>query len=54
MEKPVSELAELLFETGRYAEAVPLYRQAVRLGRTDLGARLAEAQIRAGAPAQVP
>src|SRR6185295_16415533 len=32
MEKPASELADLLYESGRAAEAIPYYRRAVRLG----------------------
>jgi tetratricopeptide (TPR) repeat protein len=47
MEKPVSELADLLFESGRYSESVPLYREAVRLGRSDIASRGEEAQRRA-------
>jgi protein O-GlcNAc transferase len=50
-EKPVSELGHLLFESGRYSEAAAAYRKAVRLGRSDLAPRLAEAERRAGGAA---
>ena len=47
LEKPVSELADLLFRSGRFVEAAALYRRAVELGRQDLAPQAAEAARRA-------
>lgn len=52
IEKPVSELAALCFEDGRYEEAVKLYARAIALGRTDLAGRLEEARRLASAAAR--
>lgn len=46
LEKPVSELAALCFDDGRYAEAALLYARAIEMGRRDLAPRLEEARRR--------